>query len=372
MWPYYLLVFYEFFIITFILPRLGDKRRWKFLLMILPMFFIAVFRGNGNGDYFTYLDRGEMVKSWDDVLHKNKVGMEIGYRATAYMVRVFRLPRQYTVAIMNVISLACITAFIKKNSKDWCFSLLLFMPLFLQFDMHAARTAVAIGICALNYTYIKERNLIKFLIVVGVACLFHTIALISVPLYFMYDKYIDIKSGLLILGIEILFIRSLGIYNLLAIIFERLHLSYFAEKLMTYTTSAEYGYALKLYDPRIWIGIVIFIFFGVTVPEKDVEDKFLSNAIFMYSFVIILFSNTTFFAYRLCAFYYTYILLLIPRATLKYHYHSEEQYLSSSKIKRIRLFYGLNTIFTILNLFYASNLLEYKTVFETKFGLLPY
>ena len=341
--------------------------------MIFPLFLFAAFRGNGNGDYFAYLDRGVYISTIQDVLYNRKIGMEIGYRWIVYVVRLLRLPRQFVVVFMNAISFSCIATFIKRYSKDWCLSLLLFIPLFFQFDMHAARAAVAIGFCAVGFKYIKERKFVKYIATIVIACMFHLSALISIPLYFFYGKRIKLKSGLLILMVELLVIRFLGIYTLMARLFTLLHLDYFAEKLIAYTSSETYGYTMNLYDPRIWIGIFVFLFSCTTVPEKNEDEIFMTNAVFMYSFILILFSNTTFFAYRLSAFYYIYILLLIPSIVLKYHYHSANEYgYMSHYSERIRLFYFFSMIFSVLNMFYARIMIEYKTVFETGSGLLNY
>ncbi len=367
MWPYYLLVIYFFVCSTFLRKKIGERNKWKYLLLFIPLFLFAALRGNGSGDYFGYLDRGENIKTVDDILHMS-VGMEIGYKFLAYIVYCFHLPRQFTVIFMNLISLTCISSFIKKYSKDWAFSLLLFLPLFFQFDMHASRTAVAIGICAAGYTFVENRKFLKYILCIALACGFHTTAVVSVPVYFLYGKRISVKAGIVIVVAELLTIRVIPIYNILYFILDKLHLSYFSIKLVEYVSSEAYGYAMPLYDPRIWIPIFIFLISKITISNfyKNDNDRCMENCVLLNAILLITFSNTTFFAYRLSAFYYVYIIILAPTIILKYLSNF------SCNEKRIKLFYIISVFFTVLNLFYGSIMFEYLTVFQSKEGLIPY
>lgn len=373
MWPYYILVMYIFIVVGFCKPKIGDKNYWKYFLLIIPLFFFAALRGNGNGDYFVYLNRGEQIKTFKAAITDKTVGMEIGYRILSFIVFKMRLPRQFTLIFMNVISLTCISLFIIRYSKDWPVSLLLYLPLFFQFDMHATRTAVAIGICAVGYKYVKERNLIKYFICVALACAFHSAALVSIIAFFLYNKKINSGIGGIILGLEIVIVRCISIVEILKIFLTKLHFDYFLQKLVTYsTTKADlYGYALNLYDVRIWIGICIFFVAKTFVCcKKRSDENFMINSIFMYAFLLILFSSNTFFAYRLSAFFYIYLATLVPDIIM--NCVPVQSPFIDGRIPRVRMFYCCIMFFTAWNLAYAMTMVEYISIFKSGYGLMPY
>lgn len=373
MWPYYLIIIYIFIVVGFVLPKIGDKNKYKYLFMIIPLFLFAAIRGNGKGDYFAYIDRGAKIKNIYDILYDNYAGMEIGYRAIAYLVYILKLPRQFTVIFMNVISLTNISVYIKKNSEDWSLSLLLFMPLFFLFDMHAARTAVSISICALGYKYIKEKNLVKYIICVMIGCMFHSVAVISILAYFISYKRITLKTGLIVLMFEMAIIRFININTFLSHAFNLIHLNYFSEKILTYTTTKSdlYGYPMKLYDPRIWLGIVVFTAATVYICEKNDVVRFMTNGVWLYVFILILFSNTSMFAYRLSSFFYPYLIVLVP--SIVTNFKIQKNLIGYNHGKRVGLFYTILSLFTVLNFAYAKvSMAEYVPFFVNGYGIPTY
>ncbi len=372
MFPYYGIVLFVFLIVVFYKPRIKDQNKRKILFLMLMLFLFAALRGNGKGDYFAYISRGDKVKELADIINYDKTGMEPGYGLLAYIVYKTHLPRQFVIIFMNMISIGNMMRFIKRYSTNWPLSVLLFMPLYFQFDMHAARTAVSISICAIGYKYIKERNLLKYTICIAVASLFHSIAIITIIAYFIYGIKIRLEPGGIILLSEILLIRFTGVNTLLAIVLEKLRLGWLAEKLINYTTGYKgevYGYPMSLYDPRIWIGIIVFAFGAMYIHNKTNDENFMVNGSFLYAFAIIFFSNTTFFAYRLSSFFYVYLIILIPEIIAKYKLYAGRMY----AIDRMRMFVLSACFFTVLNLVYAHvSMIDYIPVFRNGEGLLPF
>lgn len=311
MWPYFLLVF---FIILLQLKGYFTKIKGvngKFYVGMVILFLFAALRGNGSGDYFTYLIRGENIDSLYDVFY-NTTHMEIGYCMLYYIVNLLGLPAQFVIIGMNFISLTCITVFIKKYSDNWCLSLLLFLPLFFQFDMHAARTAVAISISCLGLGYALEKKLFRFILMVLFAMMFHKTALIVLPLYALGYIKVNLISGLFLIGLDMVFVKLVGFDSLAEKLLSFLGLNSFTSKYLSYVANKQYGYEFSLTDPRLLILIGIFVLAVTLIKKKGKREQMLLNCCLANILVQVLFSEHTLMACRLAAFYNIYLILLIP------------------------------------------------------------
>lgn len=363
---YNFIVICLFLFIGIISPKYRDKNKIQYLFIIMLLFWIAALRGNGNGDYFNYIERGQYVNGWYDVFYRD-IGMEIGYRALAYIIKLLQLPRQTVIIVMNAISFWCLNKFIKRYSNHWSLSLLVFLPLFFQFEMHAARTGVAIAIVSLGYKYIEERDFIRYFVVVAVASLFHMTAFIALILYFIYGKKTSFGKGIFIIAATLFVVSIVDIDNIVIFLLSNLGLTDYLTKYVGYASSTEYGYALSLLDPRIWIGVVIFVVASLFIKNKSVFEEFGINNILLYSFLMILFSEHTFIAYRISSYFYYPAMALVPSIITNGEF--------SKKDKRVRvvMFYGVVICFTILGYVYASNsTAEYVFFWNNAEAVLPW
>lgn len=369
--PYYLLVIYVLLIVILYKSKIIEHDNVKFLLIMIPLFMFAILRGNGKGDYFAYIDRGEKIKEVADIFDSMKTGMEPGYGFVAYLVYHLGLPRQFVIVLMNAVSMWLMSKYIKNCSVNWGLSVLLYLPLYFQFDMHAVRTGVSIAICAYAYRYIKERSLIKYVICVLIASLFHSIAIISLAAYFLYELKIKMETGLLVLFIELALIRLLNINYYVGYLLKLLRLEYLGNKLISYTVDKVdlYGYPMPLYDPRIWIGIGVFFLASNYIHDKTKEKQFFINGTFMYAFIMILLSNTTFFAYRVSAFYYIYLVVTVPMLISEYQKWNQVM----GRYRRLQMYLLCTFFFSALNMAYARiTMVDYISVFRSGAGLVPY
>lgn len=309
MWPYFLLVVL-IYIIQF---GFSGKRKedLRFYTGILILFLFAAFRGNGSGDYFEYLSRGEYIYTINDIFHNN-THMEIGYAVLYYIVNLLHLPKQCVIMAMNFISIACISKFIYKYSPYKCLSLLLFLPLYFQFDMHAARTAVAISISALSITYAYKRKFLKFCIVIISAMMFHQTAAIAFIIYFLVNVRINLYLGIIWILAGMGFVQLIGVDRLALNIFKVMQLEYFYAKYDRYVNSELYGYKFSLFDPRLWLVIAIFILAKLFCKNAEKLENLFINCCFINIMSLVLLSEHTFICYRLSSFFNIYTIILVP------------------------------------------------------------
>lgn len=309
MWPYFLLLFI-IVIIQFKLVK-NSQPKLRFYIGITVLFLFAGLRGMSNGDYTAYLERGKHIDTLCEVFHNN-TNMEMGYSFIYYLVNLLRLPGQCVIAGMNLISIGCLAKLIKRYSPNWCLSLLLFLPLYFQFDMHAARTAAAISISALSITYAYKRQPVRFLLVIFAASLFHKTAFIVLPLYFIVKIKVNLYMGMMTILAEMCLVYFIGIDRVVLLILDKLPMKLFYLKYLGYAKSQVYGYRFSLLDPRLWLFILIFILAKLICKNAEKLEELFIKCCFLNVSLLILFSEHTFIAYRLSAFFNIYSIILIP------------------------------------------------------------
>lgn len=294
----------------------GKKYYAVFSLLVLFVFLFAALRGNGNGDYFIYLRRGARIKKWGDIFN-NTIPMEVGYCVLAWIVNQLHWPAQAVIALMNAISICCIAHTVKKYSPNPKLSLLVFLPFFFQYDMHAARTAVAISVFTLSIPYILERKFLKFCAVTVVSILFHKEAAICVAAYFVPRVHINKKLGMALLLIGMAG-ALLKIYDPLILrVLNILPFKSLQSKFIGYMNNARFGYPARLYDPRLWIVIALFLIARYRMPDESLKERayrnFLINSCYMTAVIMIVFNAHTIMVYRLSSFYNIFTILLVPQ-----------------------------------------------------------
>lgn len=309
MWPYFLLVCL-IFILQFKCVMLY-KEDIYFYIGVIALFLFAAFRGNGNGDYFVYLSRGADIDTIYEIFH-NHASMEIGYCALYYLVNLLRLPAQCVIMAMNLISILCITRLIQKYSPYKCLSLLLFLPLYFQFDMHAARTAVAISISALSVTYAYRRRFLKFFLTVFLASLFHQTAWAALIIYFLVNIQIELffSIGCILSGIGI--VSFIGVDQIILKVFKVLNLNVFYNRFYSYANSERFGYSFSFLDPRFFVVVFVFIMAKLFCKKADKLENLFINCSFANVMAMVLLSEHTFICYRISAFFNVYSIILIP------------------------------------------------------------
>lgn len=309
MWPYILVI-----LIIFILQFKSnnkEKEKCQFYIGVIILFFFAAFRGVSNGDYTAYLKLGKEVDSVHKIFNNN-THMEIGYSILYYFINLFHFPEQSIIIAMNLISLYFVTKFINQYSLNKNLSLLLFLPLYFQFDMHAARTAVAISISTIGITYVLQRHIFKFCIAIFFATLFHSSAAIVLPIYFFMNININLFIGVITILGSMCYVYFVGLDKTVLLIFQKLNLQNFYVRYYHYVNDNDFGYRFSLIDPRLLYCIFIYIISKKVLKKATRIENFFINCSLANVLIMILFSEHTIFACRLSAFYNIYSIILVP------------------------------------------------------------
>ena len=132
---------------------------------------------------------------WDKVISEIYDYYEIGYRAIIKIIGYITDNENVFFLIVALFFAFSLGIFITRNSKNRFMSLILYFTVgAFSFQVSGIRQSLAMTILLFSFEYIKERKLVKFLITVFIASLFHKSAVVIVPMYFLAYIKMNIVS----------------------------------------------------------------------------------------------------------------------------------------------------------------------------------
>lgn len=178
---------------------------------------------------------------------------------------------------------------IKNYSKDIMISLFLYYAgIFIMYDMGVMRQGIAMGICLLSLQYVLNKKFIKFLICITIATLFHSSAMVIIPMYFIasnqYSRKIIYTVLVILLLSSILRIDIIATKVLVGILPSQLQ-----EKAIFYTVNYTEGSILISFIKRA-IFAVVFVEFYYIKKIKDPISLLFLNMYILSLVVYVLFS----------------------------------------------------------------------------------
>lgn len=176
-----------------------------YFLAYVTMVFVAGLRnksvGTDTGGYCQYFDKLQYL---DDVVKIGEETQEYGYWIMNWLVHFISDQYMTLFIVIALIVIGCYQRMIIAYSANIVISFYVFITMGIYtFFFNGARQGIACAICALAIGPMMERNLIKYLGYILLACFFHKTAIIMVPVYFIFNKYNTLKSNILygIIGI---------------------------------------------------------------------------------------------------------------------------------------------------------------------------
>ena len=154
-----------------------------FMFVTLYMFLIAALRYETVGDDIkNYVQAFEEINT---VQPDDDGAFERGY---FYLNRLFHnVFGSFYLMQVVIVSFCCCVCYnhIKKHSLLPCFVLFMYIQrYFITIEMEQTRQWLAMSILILGWKFIKERSLIKWILIIALAMQFHTSSLVAFPLYF--------------------------------------------------------------------------------------------------------------------------------------------------------------------------------------------
>lgn len=253
-----------------------DKRNKKFLKLCFVLFFIVLFLRKPYSDLNTYIVYFRYISNLN-ISQFFGLKYEFLYKFLNLLIGKITANEKVFITIVDLITLVGPYFFIKRYSKNYFFSVLLFLAIgtyYMQFFI--IRQALAISFLLLSIKYLSEKNFPKFAGMVIIATLFHTASLLFIVVYFVVlfnNKDFNRKLVLWILLFMLLYIfrNQISSLSLLG------RYSYYLGS--KYSFSGE-GYGkLLLY--------ILLMFFVLAFYKKSVIEDIDSNIMFTIMLICI-------------------------------------------------------------------------------------
>ncbi len=206
---------------------------------------------------------------------------------------------------MGIIAAFCLASwgiFFYRYSRNLWISTILFVNLyFLYLNMNFLRQSIAVSIALFAWTFLKNRRFLPFLGLILLASLFHTTALILLPVYAL----VRLRPGagqLLLYSYALLFfyISSEGILNLLTMVF---HEEY-ANSIFLQGISIFYVVA-----PVVLLALLLL--YQKRMLAAAQENRYLIGLVFFGVFCLVMMSRHAILE-RLSYYAFAYVMIAIP------------------------------------------------------------
>lgn len=189
MLPYILVLTFVIFSIFFEKKAFNRKAFW------FPLVILALFSGIRN--YRVGTDSGAYVRDFvnqlDTSYFKFNNDIEFGYQLLVYGLLHLTHNYFWLFFISGLFVVYCYLKTIKKYSINYTLSVFLFITLgTYTFFFNGLRQGLAMAIFALATPYLLEKKLIPYILICGIASLFHISALVMLPFYFIINTNIKL------------------------------------------------------------------------------------------------------------------------------------------------------------------------------------
>ena len=329
---------YIFFLILLSASNIYDKTRFEkiiFLFLSLMLFAFSAFRvgGTGPGDYDAYLRLYSKVTTWEGVVDPT-IHAELGFRLLSFMGNYAGFDGQFVIFIMAFLSAFPVMWLINKYSNYPIGSLLIWIPYFLTMNMHSSRVSVAASFGLLFIVSFYKSKKLSSIVFFLLAFSFHSSAICLVFIFLTRFSFRYLVSFIIM---SLLFGVLLNPLVFIANIFEVVGMGHISWLITSYMSSEDYGYPMKIYDPRIILSfITVFLIYNIRNSVVNRFDFYIFKVFLIGVILMVGFSSVTIIAWRLSYFYLISCVIVIPLIS---KYYNERFFLSFGYIRLASLFF---------------------------------
>ncbi len=253
---------------------------------------------------------------------------ETGYVIINKIIGTVTKERQMFIAITVLLSIYPIHTYIKKQSDNVLMSWIIYLglPIFLMI-YSGLRQAIAIGICTLSITFIKNKKIVPFVVIVALASFVHSSAWIFALAYIIY--YIPIK-------------KNARIVTLIAI----LAINIFKAPLLGVLGSL-FGISITIDNNGAWMFfalLVLIYIFGMMYSDGEKETEGELNILFL-ACVCQAFSSLNSIVARMGYYFLPILLVLLPRIICRIK-DEDVRFISKTAVYIGFIAYGLFSIWS--------------------------
>ncbi len=240
------------------------KQNMYFLIGVLSIYLLMALKQPVTGDYSRYATHF-MTIIFKSLSGQSAFLSEPGFFFFNRVIRSFTDNSFYFFAITSGIICFSAGRFIYKFADNKRYAIFFYYTIGLfAFSMAGLRQTLAMSICLFSYTAIKERRLLRFLLLIGLAFLFHRSAVFFLPAYFIANVKWKFNT---VFG-------TLSLYALVCLFFNRIY-EYIAGWL-------DYDYGIEnTGNGGIFLIILMIISVLALIYRKKLLDLNPDNIIFI-------------------------------------------------------------------------------------------
>ena len=215
---------------------------------------------------------------------------------------------QIWLAILAGIFCYSVSKLVSKYSVEPYISFIALISLgYFYFSLTGLRQAMALSMIILSYRYLRERELVPFIMMILIGTLFHASAIIFLIAYPSANIKVGLKQGV---GIIIALILAYLFKNEVLIIISYLNMGY------RYENYLNHGASLTISGFIIQFAIYIFcLYFKKDILKSDIKNLSLYNLLF-FGLVFQAFSAVIAEFFRVSMYFSIFSIVLIPKAIL--------------------------------------------------------
>lgn len=332
-------------IIILIFSKEINKKKMTYIdyFLLLLLILICGLRKNVGTDYKLYELFYNNISAFPRI--------EFFFRQLILFLNKFNFDASFFFFITSLITIVPVYLYIKKNSDKPSESLFLYISLgfyALQFNM--IRQMLAIIVTIFGFKYIKERNIIKYILFILFASLFHSTALIMLPFYFLANCNFSKFKMYLILILE--FCLSF-LYSPFMSFMTKTFKNYSVYEQANNFTMVDAGLGTHI----ILIFNLILLIFIIRKKDELIElDKrnkiYINLVLFSFMFYFLGLNNTVII--RVAYYLFIYIIFILPNLyRISKFYNNKNSFF-------IYIFF---LIYYVLHLISFNNMLPYHSIF---------
>ena len=318
---FYIIVFLILFVLAVLNVQMHDKLSSQLLSGVAAILLIAIagLRFETGGDWDDYAQLFANFPSFSRLIGNPSElllqPVEEGFVLLCAAIKALGGTVQHLFFVVAFINITLITCALPKYTNYPAVSLLCYFGLlFFNLEMIYIRQATAVALCFFALQYIERRKILPYLLIILLACTFHRVAVLMIPLYFLLQAKIPtwlyiavIAAGAILMAVGVPWIKTifLTVAGWLGDNYAEKAEVYTQEAMFATTRNITVGYVLNL---AILVVILCFKKKIDVLPNGTIMLNMfaLSLVLYYYCYELIEVSN------RVRLFFFIGIIALLP------------------------------------------------------------
>ena len=220
---FYLICFGILLVLAMLNVQVHDKRSSQILsgLSAVLLIGIAGLRYETGGDWDAYTELFASSPTFSRLInHPAEIAdqhVEEGFALLCALVKSMGGTVQHLFFVVTTINITLISVALHKYTKYPVVALLCYYGiLYFNLEMIYIRQAMAVALCFFALQYIEPRQIVRYMLIIMLACTFHRVAALMIPLYFVLNRQFpkwlynaDIIGGAVLMLVGIPWMQSI-------------------------------------------------------------------------------------------------------------------------------------------------------------------